>query len=315
KVDEQGIKDFLKTIREAEQDLHSLMIVRHGKVVYEQWFGDNAPDKPHVLHSVSKTFTATAIGFAVAEGRLKLTEKVISFFPDKLPAEISDNLNALEIRHLLTMSCGHDRAPNAIRSTPGMDWVEGFLATPFEHEPGVFFVYNSMGSYMLSAIIQKVTGEKLIDYLTPRLFTPLAINDAAWEESPQGINTGGWGLFLKTEDLAKMGLFFLQKGKWNGKQLLPTEWFDEATASHIASLPAGRRPEQITPETKEVDCLQGYGYQMWRSRYNSYRADGNLGQFILILPEKETVIVTTSNSHDMYGELDLVWNYLLPALQ
>jgi CubicO group peptidase (beta-lactamase class C family) len=193
--------------------------------------------------------------------------------------------------------------------------VQGFLAAPFVHEPGTFFVYNSLGTYVLSAIVQKVTGEKLIDYLYPRLFRPLGIVGAVWDESPQGINTGGWGLYLKTEDLAKMGLFILRKGNWDGRQLLPEAWFDEATSSHIASLPAGRRPEQITSKTKEIDWLQGYGYQMWRSRHNSFRADGAYGQYILILPEKDAVIVVTANLRDMQDELNLIWKHLLPAFK
>lgn len=207
------------------------------------------------------------------------------------------------------------KAVRNVRSAPEADWVQGFLAAPLVHEPGTFFVYNSLGTYVLSAIIQKVTGEKLLDYLYPRLFRPPGIVGAVWDESPQGINTGGWGLYLKTEDLAKMGLFILQKGKWNGVQLLPEAWFDEATSSHIASLPAGRRPEQITSKTKEVDWLQGYGYQMWRSRHKSFRADGANGQYILILPEKDAVIVTTANIRDMQEELNLIWKHLLPALK
>jgi CubicO group peptidase (beta-lactamase class C family)/predicted glycoside hydrolase/deacetylase ChbG (UPF0249 family) len=315
KVDGEAIPKYLEAVKKAGQDLHSLMIVRHGKVVAEQWFGDHAADKPHALHSVSKTFTATAVGFAVAEGKLKVTDKVISFFPDKLPSEVNDNLKDLEVRHLLTMSSGHDVEPGNLRSTPDADWVQGFLAAPFVHKPGAFFVYNSLGTYMLSAIVQKVTGEKLLDYLYPRLFRPLGIVGAVWDESPQGINAGGWGLYLKTEDLAKMGQFVLQKGKWNGRQLLPEAWFDQATASHIASLPSGRRPEQINSKTKEIDWLQGYGYQMWRSRHNSFRADGANGQYILILPEKDAVIVTTANIRDMQDELNLIWKYLLPALK
>jgi CubicO group peptidase (beta-lactamase class C family)/predicted glycoside hydrolase/deacetylase ChbG (UPF0249 family) len=315
KVDAKAIPRYLEAVRKAEQDLHSLMILRHGKVVAGHWFGDHAAGKPHPLHSVSKTFTATAVGFAVAEGRLKVTDRVISFFPDKLPAEVSDNLKALEVRHLLTMSSGHDAEPGNIRSNPEADWVESFLHAPLEHRPGTFFVYNSLGTYVLSAIVQKVTGEKLIDYLYPRLFRPLGITGAVWDESPQGINTGGWGLYLKTEDLAKMGQFILRKGQWNGRQLLPEAWFDEATASHIASLPSGRRPEQINAKTKEIDWLQGYGYQMWRSRHNSFRADGANGQYILVLPEKDAVIVTTANIRDMQDELNLIWKYLLPALK
>ncbi|MDR1344092.1 MAG: ChbG/HpnK family deacetylase [Tannerellaceae bacterium] len=315
KVDGKAIPKYMEAVNKAGQDLHSLTVIRHGKVVAEQWFGDNAADKPHTLYSVSKTFTATAVGFAVAEGKLKVTDKVISFFPDKLPAEVSDNLKELEVRHLLTMSSGHDVEPSLNRNAPDVDWAKAFLAAPFVHKPGTFFVYNSLGTYMLSAIVQKVTGEKLIDYLYPRLFRPLGIVGATWDESPQGINTGGWGLSLKTEDLAKMGLFILRKGQWNDKQLLPEAWFDEATSSHIASLPAGRRPEQVNSKTKEKDWLQGYGYQMWRSRHNSFRADGANGQYILILPEKDAVIVTTANIRDMQDELNLIWKHILPALK
>ena len=146
------------------------------------------------------------------------------------------------------MSSGHDVDPTALVRQKGnekADWAKLFLSAPLVHKPGTYFVYNSLGTYMLSAIIQKVTGEKVINYLYPRLFRPLGIVGATWEESPQGINCGGGGLYLKTEDLAKMGQFFLQKGKWNDKQLLPESWIEEATTSKIASLPAGMRPENL----------------------------------------------------------------------
>jgi len=152
-------------------------------------------------------------------------------------------------------------------------------------------------------------------YLYPRLFRPLGITGAVWDESPQGINIGGWGLSVKTEDMARLGLFILQKGKWNGQQLLPEAWFDEATTSHIESLPAGTRKEDLKMKPQDSDWLQGYGYQMWRSRHHSFRADGAHGQYILILPEKNAVIVTTANINDMQAELNLIWDYLLPALE
>jgi CubicO group peptidase (beta-lactamase class C family) len=314
-VDADCIMQYMEAFKRDKQDIHSLMILRHGKVVSEHWFGNNAADKPHPLWSISKTFTATAIAFCMAEGKLKVTDKVISFFPDKLPTEISENLKKMEIHHLLTMTTGHDAAPNHVRFIQDADWVKGFLSAPVEHEPGTFFIYNSMASYMLSAIVQKVTGEKIIDYLTPRLFNPLGITNVTWEESPQGINAGGWGLSLVTEDLSKMGQFILQKGVWNGKRLLPEEWFNIATARQTASIPAGQRPENITPDTKEIDWLQGYCYQMWRGRYNTFRADGTGGQYIIIIPDKDAVIVTTAFVQNMQAELDLIWEYLLPAFK
>lgn len=315
---DKAVQKYLAAAQKEKQDLHSLMIVQHGQVLSANWMSEGREDEPHILNSVSKTFTSTAVGFAIAEGKLKLDDKVISFFPDKLPAEVSDNLKEMTVRHLLTMNCGHDTDPTrAVREKKDADWVKEFLAWPVEHKPGTFFCYNSVGTYMLSAIVQKVTGEKIVDYLWPRLFRPLGIVNVRWEESPQGVNTGGWGLYLKTEDLAKMGLLLLQDGKWQGKQVLPEGWVKEASAAQVPSLPAGVRPEwlkkmKMTP--KNSDWLQGYGYQMWRCRHNAFRADGANGQYILVLPDKDAVIVVTAHLPDMQAELNLIWRYLLPAL-
>lgn len=317
KVNTQAISKYLKAVKSSEQDLHSLMILRNGKVVYEQWFGENTANKTHVMYSVSKTFTSTAIGFALEEDLLDLSDKVVSFFPDKLPKEISPNLQELEIRHLLTMTVGHDVDPTGVlrEKRDDLDWVEAFLEFPIVHKPGNQFVYNSLATYMLSAIITKVTGQRILDYLQPRLFRPLGIVGATWDESPQGIQIGGWGLKVKTEDMAKLGLFYLQKGNWNGKQLLQESWFDAATISQVQSLPAGVKKENLKVSAKDSDWMQGYGYQLWRSRHNSYRADGLNGQFILILPEKNAVIVTTANIPNMQEELNLIWKHLLPAFE
>lgn len=315
-VNPQAIDAYLEAVTAHKQDLHSLMILRNGKVVFETWLGDNAATKPHVMFSVSKTFTATAIGFAVQEGLLDVSDRVISFFPDKLPNEISPNLQAMEIRHLLTMTVGHDVDPTGIlRERGDSDWLEAFLAFPIPHRPGEQFVYNSLATYLLSAILTKVTGERLLDYLQARLFRPLGISGASWEESPQGIAIGGWGLKVRTEDMAKLGLFYLQKGEWKGKQLLAESWFDEATAARVPSLPAGTKEENLKVTAKDSDWLQGYGYQVWRSRHRSYRADGRNGQFILVLPEKHAVIVTTANIPNMQAELNLIWEHLLPAFE
>ncbi|MGY6743605.1 MAG: ChbG/HpnK family deacetylase [Cecembia sp.] len=315
KVSKDAIAAYLQAVKENEQDLHSLMIVRNGKVVAEEYFGEHAANKNHALYSVSKTFTSTAIGFAVQEGLLTVNDQVIAFFPDKLPNEISENLKKLEIRHLLTMTVGHDVDPTrALREKREEDWVEAFLAFPVDHQPGTQYVYNSLATYMLSAILHKVTGERLLDYLQPRLLRPLGIVGATWEQSPQGIDVGGWGLEVKTEDMAKLGQFYLQKGQWNGKQLLPREWIEEASAAQVPSLPAGQKKEDLKIEAKDSDWLQGYGYQLWRSRHYSFRADGANGQFILILPEKNTVIVTTANIQNMQAELNLIWEHLLSGL-
>ncbi len=317
---DKAFTNYLNAVKKAEQDLHSIMIVQHGKVIKEQWLSEGKKNVPHILNSVSKTFTSMAVGFAVTEGKLKVTDKVTSFFPDDLPANVSENLKKMEVRHLLTMNTGHDTDPTRLvfdRNDPTINWAKKFFEAPIKHEPGTFFCYNSLGTYMLSAIVQKVTGEKVINYLYPSLFRPLGIVGATWNESPQGINAGGWGLYLKTEDLAKMGQFILQKGTWNGKQLIPTGWIEEMTAAQVPSLPAGVRPEQVKQfklTKKNSDWLQGYGYQMWRCRHNAVRADGANGQYILVIPEKDAVIAVTANINDMQGEINLIWQHLLKAL-
>lgn len=308
---------FFEKAAANSMDIHSVMIVKDGSVIYSKWQSQGVDSVPHVLHSVSKTFTATAVGLAIADGKMSLTDKVIDYFPDKLPAEVSDNLKAMTVRDLLTMSCGHDVEPSFRNASPDQDWVTTFLAHPVVHEPGTFYLYNSFGTYVLSAIVQQVTGEKVVDYLTPRLFEPLHIDKPMWEESPQGINTGGWGLYLKTEDLAKMGQLLLQKGEWNGKQLIPAEWVEEMSKKQVESINPGTRIEQAEERgmTKETsDWMQGYGYQMWRCRPGCFRADGARGQYIIVVPDKNAVIAITSDVEDLQGELNLVWEHILPIL-
>ncbi len=298
-------------------DIHSVMIVKNGSVIYSHWQSQGVDTIPHVLHSVSKTFTATAVGLAIEEGKMSLTDKVIKFFPDKLPADVSENLKAMTVRDLLTMSCGHDEEPVLNKEEPDQDWAKVFLAQPVVHKPGTFYLYNSLGTYMLSAIVQKVTGEKVVNYLNSRLFQPLHIDWPAWEESPQGINAGGWGLYLKTEDLAKMGQLLLQKGKWNGKQIIPEQWVAEMSKKQVESINPGTRIEQAAERgmTKETsDWMQGYGYQMWMCRPGCFRADGARGQYIIVVPDKNAVIAITSDVEDLQGELNLVWNHILPIL-
>ena len=312
----KAMEGFFQAAADDSMDIHSVMIVKDGNVIYSHWQSEGVDSVPHVLHSVSKTFTATAVGLAIADGKLALTDKVIEFFPDKLPADVSENLKAMTIRDLLTMSCGHDVEPSW-RDANEQDWVTAFLAHPVVHEPGTFYLYNSLGTYMLSAIVQQVTGEKVVDYLTPRLFEPLHIDKPKWEESPQGINTGGWGLYLKTEDLAKMGQLLLQKGEWNGQQLIPAEWVAEMSKKQVESINPGTRMEEAEAKgmTKETsDWMQGYGYQMWRCRPGCFRADGARGQYIIVVPDKNAVIAITSNVEDLQGELNLVWNRIFPVL-
>lgn len=295
--------------------LHSIMVLKHGKVVEERWYNGESAEKPHTMWSVSKTFTATAIGFAIEEGLLTLDDKLVSFFPDKLPAQVSDNLAATTVRDLLTMTCGHDVAIN-FNTFQSDDWVRGFLEFPVTHTPGTYFVYNSVGTYMLSAIITKLTGQVMNDWLDSRLWQPLGIQKPEWDDV-QGISCGGWGLHLKTEDMARMGQCLLQGGKWNGKQVIPSDWVKEMTTYKVESGPAGTRLEDmprlgITKDNNE--WAKGYCYQMWICSDGGYRADGANGQYIMVFPEKDAVLVLTTDSNQYQPYMDIIWKYLIPVL-
>ena len=304
-----GLLDFVNAVESKKLNVHSLMVVRHGQVVAEGWWNPYAPDLKHTLYSLSKSFTSTAVGMAVADKKLTVEDKVVSFFPDDRPQTVSANLAAMRVKDLLTMNTGHtkDTTP-ALREGTDANWVKSFLAQPVDHEPGTLFTYNSGATYMLSAIVQKLTGQTVLDYLKPRLFGPLGIEDMDWETSPQGINTGGWGLRLKTEDIAKFGQLYLQKGVWNGKRLLSKTWVEEATRREVPSGGGGNR------KAEDNDWQQGYGYQFWRCRHNAYRGDGAFGQYCIVLPNEDAVIAITSETADMGAVLDAVWNHILPAL-
>jgi len=309
---------YIKEVQSTGSNVLSVMVMKDNEVIFEKWMGEGAPQKPHAMYSLSKTFTATAVGFAISEGYLSLDDKVLSFFPDKKPKKVSKNLKAMTVRDLLTMTCGHGTDPTgSVRKTA--DWARGFLAYPVEYTPGTAFCYNSMGTYMLSAIVQKLTGQKVIDYLTPRLFEPLGIAGATWEESPDGVCCGGWGLSLKTEDLAKMGTCLLNGGQFNGQQVIPASWVREMSKKQVESIPGGQNPSKAaefrSPEVLATnDWCQGYGYQMWMCRNNAFRGDGAGSNYIIVLPERNSVIVTTAKDNEMQKVLDCIWNNILPVL-
>ncbi len=309
-VSSQGIIDFLNAAAKSKHEFHSFMFLRHGKVIAEGWWNPYKPELLHTLYSTSKSFTATAVGFAVSEKRLSLSDKVVSFFPDAIPDTVSQFLSELKVSDLLSMTAGQDPDPTFKAVTTNRNWVKAFLATPIVHKPGTKFLYNTLATYMLSAIVQKATGEKVIDFLKPRLFDPLAIEGMDWEVDPHGINTGGWGLRLKTEDMAKFGELFLQKGKWNGKQVLPAAWVEEASTKKI-----DQNPDAAQSVRDSSDWLQGYCYQMWRCRHNAFRADGAYGQYIIVFPGQDAVIAVTAETPDMQGEINLIWENLLPAME
>lgn len=302
----QGISsaDLLAFINAADEQIdamNSFLLIRHGHIVAEGYWAPYDAQTRHALYSLTKSFTSTAVGLAVAEGKLRVDDLVLKYFPEEAPATPSANLKAMRISDLLSMSTGHHaEAPNR----PGDHWVKNFLAQPVEHKPGTFFLYNTPASHMLSAIVQRATGMKTIDYLRPRLFEPLGIEDPVWNTSPQGETSGGWGLKLRTREIARFGQLYLRKGEWRGKRILPAEWVEIATSRRASN---GSNPAS--------DWDQGYGFQFWRSRNNAYRGDGAFGQYCLIIPEHDTVVIITSGVRNMQAVLDLIWQKLLPTLK
>lgn len=300
-VSSRAVLEFVDEVDKNIDSLHSFMLLRHGCVVAEGWWAPYRPEAPHSLFSLSKSFTSTAVGLAIAEGKLSLDDPLIEFFPDDVPSEPSKNLKSMRIRDLLRMSTGQETQPGRTTEEP---WTKTFLAHPVPFKPGTHFLYNTSATYMLSAVVQKVTGETVLDYLQPRLFGPLGIENPTWETSPQGISVGGYGLSIRTEDIARFGQLYLQKGKWNGQQLVPQAWIEEATARQTSN---GSNPDS--------DWDQGYGYQFWRCRHGVYRGDGAFGQYCIVLPQHDAVIAITSGVGNMQAVLNVVWDKLLPALK
>ena len=307
--EEQGISsaailDFVEAADKQVNAMHSFILVRHGHVVAEGWWSPYDAQTRHSMYSLSKSFTSTAVGIAVAEGKFSVDDTVLKFFPDEAPPATSDNLKAMRVSDLLRMNTGQhadDMAKFSFDSTEPL--VKLFLSMPVVHKPGTHFWYNTPATFMCSAIVQKTTGQTLLDYLKPRLFNPLGIEGPTWEMKQQ-YSFGGSGLAIRTEDIAKFGQLYLQKGKWNGQQLVPAAWIETATSRQTSN---GSNPAS--------DWDQGYGYQFWRCRPGCYRGDGAFGQFCIVIPEQDAVVAITSGTRSMQGVMNLVWDKLLPAMQ
>jgi CubicO group peptidase (beta-lactamase class C family) len=303
-VDPAAILRFLDALDERPDiEMHSLMVLRHGQVVAEGWWAPYSAGRPHLLYSLSKSFTSTAAAFAQAEGLLELDDTVVSHFGE-FAADVTDpRSRSMKVRHIASMAAGHNREilGEALERDPE-EPVRGFLLIPPDRDPGTVFAYSQPCTYTLASIIQRNAGMSLTRYLRPRLFDPLGIGHVGWHTFPPGREQGFSGLHARTEDIAKLGLLYLQQGRWEGAQLIPPEWVAEATSEQISS--AGE---------PSSDWGQGYGYQFWMSRHG-YRGDGAFGQFCVILPEQDAVIVTTAYTLDMQAVLDAMWTHLLPGL-
>jgi CubicO group peptidase (beta-lactamase class C family) len=302
-VDPAGVVALANAFRKIDA-VHSFILVRHGKVVAEAWWKPYAADDVHIMYSATKSFTSTAIGLAQAEGRLTINDKVLSFFPELAPKEPSHNLQEMRIRDLLAMASGHQKdTMNRLREHPDSEWRRAYLALDVENKPGTHFIYNSGNSYMLGAIITKLTGQTTEEYLEPRLFAPLGIEKHPWPKTAEGVSLGDGGLLLTTESLAKFGLLYLQKGMWEGKRLLPASWVAQV-----------QERQSSTGSNPDSNWDYGYGFQFWRNKGGGYRADGAFGQFSFILPDYDVVLAVTSGTSNTAGVMDAVWANLIPAL-
>lgn len=237
-ISSQSILNFIEDCERNRVELHSFMILRHGKVAAEAWWKPFNKDTAHTMYSHSKSISAIAMGFAISEGLVSLDTKVYPLFPDKLPRAVPREAFELNIHHLLSMTSG--KLMNPAVNAEKMDWIKNFLAAPFAWKPGTRFVYTNENSYMLCAIINKVTGMSVTDYLMPRLFEPLGIDRPFWEADQNGIEAGGWGLQLKTEDQAKIIQCCLQNGMWNGEQVIPADFLEKATNYQVDNAPGKR---------------------------------------------------------------------------
>ena len=287
----QGISSdlFAALLRELDAskdtEMHHFMALRHGKVICECNFAPYPKGMWHITHSMCKSITSMAIGMLIEEEKLKLDENIYDIFPDHINAFSKIFRPVITVENLLTMTSGVTFNESGIVS--GNDWIGSFLNASVNGKPGTEFQYNSLNTYVLSAIVTKRTGETLTEYLTPRLFGPLGITKYYWETCPKGITKGGWGLFLCAEDMAKLGQLYLQRGKWNGQQLVSEYWIEISTARHL----------------KTQNDTYGYGYQLWmEQRPGSFEYNGMLGQNVIIYPDMDMVLVTNAGNKEMFQD-------------
>lgn len=300
---------YLQGIKRLRLNLHGFMLIQNGRVMAEWYDPDLGVETPHELFSACKSMVSLAVGVAVHEGKLSLTDAVADFFPEKLPETVSESLRHLTVRDLLTMSSGQaGETWGKLKATPDGDWVRAFLELEPAYMPGERFVYSNSNSYILSAIIHKIYGKPLVDFLYERVFDELGLRRWEWSPCPRGISQGTHGWRIAMEDAALIAQLLLQKGNWNGKQLVPAEWFDEATKMQI-------KTDDVFAWT---DRTFGYGYHLWPGRNGSFRCEGAYGQEILIFPKENAAFVSFAGmrfGQEMQENLNLVWQLFYPRLK
>ncbi|MCM1545084.1 MAG: beta-lactamase family protein [Ruminococcus sp.] len=302
-VSSKEVQAFIDHCMEENKELHSVMVIRHGKVACEAYRDPYGPEHKHMMYSVSKSFTSTAIGFAIDEGLIALDTKLVDVFPEARGDKPDAYLEKMTVEDLLTMRSGLSVSPFMDKTKDR--WFKDILASEWISEPGTEFLYISENMYLLCCIIHKVTGMSVMDYLTPRLFEPLGIENAYWETCPRGIEAGGWGMMLSTEDLAKFTLCYQQGGKFNGKQVIPEWYTKQATVFHSDNSVANQ----------DLDSVKGYGYCFWRNGgyENSYRADGMFSQFGIVFEDLDACFISTGGEINEQGMRDMVWAHFPKA--
>lgn len=308
-VRSRAISDMLSAIREEKKDIHSMLLWRRGKLIFEQYFAPYTAATPHSMYSCSKTFTSMLIGIAQSKGLLSIHDKVLKYFDDVEIENINDNLREMTLEHLLMMGSGHaqDTFGYMMAAEDG-DWARVFLNRPVEYKPGTHFVYNTGATYMLSAVLTRVTGKTALELAEEWIFKFIGIRGAEWDTCPRGISIGGSGLHIKPRDMMRMGILLLSHGRWNDRQIIPADYLNTAQIKKIDN----KNPDD---PNQNPNWAAGYCYQMWRCAFPAFRADGMGGQYIVMLPKYDMVAVFTSAlGSDIGYPLDLIEKYLLPNL-
>lgn len=306
RLSSKALVEFFTQIEQQKLEVNSFIVLQHGKATAKYWRPPYRKDSPQLLYSLSKSFTSIAIGIAWDNGFLDLDDKVISFFPEKRPGNMTPNLAKMTIHHLLSMNAGHHDNIYATVAKE-QDWVKTYLSLDVEHEPGSHYRYSTHSTYMLSAIIKQVTGQNMIDFLMPRLFEPLGISRPSWETCPLGITAGGMGLSISAEGIAKFGLMLLNKGVYEGKRMVSEQFIKLATSEQSDN----------RAEAERIDSAQGYGYQFHLCRRGCYRGDGAFGQLCFVAPKENIVIAATSsfkNMKPLQTLLDLIYEHIIDQL-
>ncbi|WP_438010714.1 serine hydrolase domain-containing protein [Sorangium sp. So ce321] len=303
----RSIAALLDRLEAQSVECHSLMVVRHGHVVAEGWWAPYSAERPHLLYSLTKSFTSVAVGLAIADGLLSLDDRVVDVLPDHVPADIPEQGRRLTVHHLLSMTAGHrtDSLAEAWQLEPG-DLVKGFLRVPFTEAEGTRHTYDNSTTFVLARMVERVTGRGLPELLDERLFKPMGVEHAEWDRVASGAAFGFHGLHLTTEAVAAFGELLLRGGLWGDRRLVPREWVELATRRHIETV-------QIEDWSENPDSLCGYGYQFWMSRHG-YRGDGAFGQLCVVVPSHDLVIVVTGATTQGEAVLDPLWECLLPGL-